>query len=71
VALLSEATTPRQRRTLTTLAAAAAVSERADQGPTLIVIGPVVGLSELLSPWQQTAPAGIADAAADRRAAQL
>jgi len=71
VALLSEATTPRQRRTLTTLADAAAVSERADQGPTLIVIGPVVGLSELLSPWQQTAPAGVADAAADRRAAQL
>ncbi len=31
-----------------------------DRGPTLIVIGPVVGLSELLSPWQQTAPAGIA-----------
>ena len=71
VALLSEATTPRQRRTLTTLAAAAGLSERADDGPTLIVIGPVVGLSELLSPWQQTAPAGIAGVAQDRRAAQL
>jgi uroporphyrin-III C-methyltransferase len=71
VALLSEATTPRQRRTLTTLAEAAAGSGRDDRGPTLIVIGPVVELSELLSPWQETAPAGIADAAADRRAAQL
>jgi uroporphyrin-III C-methyltransferase len=70
VALLSEATTPRQRRTLTTLAEAAA-SERTDQGPTLIVIGPVVELSDLLSPWQETAPAGIADAADDRHAAQL
>jgi uroporphyrin-III C-methyltransferase len=71
VALLSAATTPRQRRTLTTLAAAAALAARADQGPTLIVIGPVVALSDLLSPWQQTAPAGITDPAADRRAVQL
>jgi uroporphyrin-III C-methyltransferase len=71
VALLSAATTPRQRRTLTTLAAAATVTGQVDQGPTLIVIGPVVGLSELLSPWQQTEPAGIAGVADDRRAAQL
>jgi siroheme synthase len=71
VALLSEATTPRQRRTLTTLAAAAAIVDHADPGPTLIVIGPVVGLSELLSPWQQTAPSGIAAALDHRRAAQL
>jgi len=35
------------------------------------VIGPVVGLSELLSPWQETAPANVADPADDRRAAQL
>jgi uroporphyrin-III C-methyltransferase len=71
VALLSEATTPRQRRTVTTLAAVAEIVDRADPGPTLIVIGPVVGLSEFLSPWQQTAPAGIAAALDDRRAAQL
>jgi uroporphyrin-III C-methyltransferase len=71
VALLSEATTPRERRIVTTLAAAAAASGRAERGPTLIVIGPVVGLSELLSPWQESAPAGLADVVGDRRAAQL
>jgi hypothetical protein len=31
----------------------------------------VVELADLLSPWQETAPAGIAHAADDRHAAQL
>jgi uroporphyrin-III C-methyltransferase len=71
VAILSEATTPRARHRLTTLAAAATISGGKSRGATLIVIGQVVGLSALLTPWQQTAPASIAGAPADRSAAQL
>jgi uroporphyrin-III C-methyltransferase len=58
VAFLSEATTPRQRVRRTTLAEAAAVATPVDRtSATLIVIGPVVALSDLLSPWLETAPA--------------
>jgi uroporphyrin-III C-methyltransferase len=62
VALLSEATTARQRCLRTTLADAAAAAARLVPGaPTLIVIGPVVGLSALLAAGQQIAPAGVVE----------
>ena len=57
VAFITEATTPRQRVAITTLAEAeltAAVIP--SHAPTLIVIGPVVALRSLLSAWQETAP---------------
>ncbi len=54
VALVTDATTPRQTVRTTTLAEAATVSPSA--APTLIVIGPVVALRPLLAGWQQTAP---------------
>ena len=57
VAFVTEATTPRQRVTITTLAdaerCAAAIPSHA---PTLIIIGPVVALRPLLAAWQDTAP---------------
>jgi len=71
VAILSEATTPRERRRITTLAAAATIAEGDLQGATLIVIGQVVGLSALLTPWQQSEPASVAGAPAERSAARL
>jgi len=55
VALIADATTPRQTVTLTTLRDAgrdAAVSA----APLLIVIGPVVALRPVLAGWQQTEP---------------
>jgi uroporphyrin-III C-methyltransferase len=55
VALIADATTPRQSVTTTTLQDAgrdAAVSG----SPLLIVIGPVVALRPLLAQWQQTEP---------------
>ncbi len=58
VAFLTDATTPLERRTVTTLGEAAAVAGRIDQtGPTLIVIGDVVDLQGILSPLQQASPA--------------
>jgi uroporphyrin-III C-methyltransferase len=58
VALLSDATTPRQRVRRTTLAEAAAVAAQVNRrSATLIVIGQVVALGDLLSPWLETAPA--------------
>jgi len=57
VAFITEATTPRQRVAITTLAEAertAAVIP--SHAPTLIVIGPVVALQPLLGAWQETAP---------------
>jgi uroporphyrin-III C-methyltransferase len=68
VAILCAATTPRARHEITTLAAAARIRERS--GPTLIVIGSVVGLGAALSAWQQTEPASIAGAPAARAAAR-
>jgi uroporphyrin-III C-methyltransferase len=62
VALLSDATTTDQRCVRTTLAAAAADAALIEPGaPTLVVIGPVVGLSELLGATQQIAPARLID----------
>jgi uroporphyrin-III C-methyltransferase len=58
VALLRDATTARQRCVRTTLGEAAADAARIEHGaPTLVVIGPVVALSELLGAAQQSAPA--------------
>jgi uroporphyrin-III C-methyltransferase len=72
VAILEEATTARQRRHLTTLTrAAAAVRGALPSAPTLIVIGPVVSLSELLTPWQQIEPAVVTGTADHLRTAQL
>jgi uroporphyrin-III C-methyltransferase len=69
VALLSEATTARQRCVRTTLRDAAADGALIEPGaPTLIVIGPVVGLSDLLAADQQVAPARLVDHALPRAA---
>ena len=57
VALLAEATTPRAQREITTLAAAALPAQRRVAGATLIVIGKVVELGAILSPWQSSEPA--------------
>ena len=58
VAILCDATTPRQRLLRTTLGEAAAVAAGVDRASaTLIAIGPVVALSDLLSPWLEAAPA--------------
>ena len=69
VALLSEATTARQRCLRTTLAEAAAAAALIEPGaPTLIVIGPVVGLGEMLAAGQQIAPAQVVEHAMPRTA---
>jgi uroporphyrin-III C-methyltransferase len=58
VALLCDATTPRQRSRQTTLLEAAVTAAQVPQGSaTLVVIGPVVALGDLLSPWLENAPA--------------
>ncbi|MGH6916324.1 MAG: uroporphyrinogen-III C-methyltransferase, partial [Geminicoccaceae bacterium] len=58
VAILSDATTPRQRLLRTTLGETAVVGAGVDRASaTLIAIGPVVALSDLLTPWLETAPA--------------
>lgn len=57
IAFVSDATTPRQRVTLATLATAGAVAAQLDrQAPTLIVIGPVLALRDMIAPLQQVAP---------------
>jgi uroporphyrin-III C-methyltransferase len=62
VALLSEATTARQRCVRTTLAEAAAAAGLIEPGaPTLVVIGPVVSVGELLGGAQQIAPARLVE----------
>jgi len=62
VALLSEATTARQRCVRTTLGNVACATARIEPGaPTLVVIGPVVGLSELVAAGQQIAPARLVE----------
>jgi len=58
VAVLGDATTPRQRLLTTTLAEAAGGAAAPDpRVPTLIVIGSVVDLAAVLAPWQQASPA--------------
>jgi uroporphyrin-III C-methyltransferase len=62
VALVCEASTARQRCLTTTLAGAVAAAAQVEPGaPTLIVIGPVVGLRAHLAAGQQIAPARILD----------
>jgi uroporphyrin-III C-methyltransferase len=62
VALLCEATTARQRCVRTTLGEAAAAAAGTEPGaPTLVVIGPVVGLSEVLAASQQNTPARLVE----------
>jgi uroporphyrin-III C-methyltransferase len=69
VALLSDATTARQRCRRTTLCEAAAAAALIEPGTaTLIVIGPVVGLGEMLAAGQQVAPARLVDQALPRAA---
>ena len=54
VAFVTEATTPRQRVAITTLAEAGALRRRhTSHAPTLIVVGPVVALRPLLAAWQR------------------
>jgi uroporphyrin-III C-methyltransferase len=70
VALLSDATTARQRCLRTTLAEAEGDVPRLEPGaPTLVVIGPVVDLGRLFGATQQTAPARLVDHAPPRAAA--
>jgi uroporphyrin-III C-methyltransferase len=58
LALISEATTPRQRCHIATLATAGrAAALVAPDAPTLIVIGSTVALQPILAAWQQNAPA--------------
>lgn len=60
VAFLTSTTTHDERRTFTTLGKAAVTAGTIDHaGPTLIVIGDVVGLHDVLAPLQQTAPAQV------------
>jgi uroporphyrin-III C-methyltransferase len=69
VALVSEATTARQRCLRTTLAGAAAAAGQVEPGaPTLIVIGPVARLRESLAAGQQITPARLIDQALARAA---
>jgi uroporphyrin-III C-methyltransferase len=57
VAFITEATTPRQRVVITTLAQADAVAaDIPNDTPTLIVVGPVVALRPLIAAWQDAAP---------------
>ncbi len=57
VAFLADATTPRQRLTHATLATGGAVAATLPRAaPTLIVIGPVLALREVLAPLLQATP---------------
>jgi uroporphyrin-III C-methyltransferase len=57
VAFITDATTPRQRVVVTTLAQAdAAAASIARDAPTLIVVGPVVALRPLIAAWQNAEP---------------
>ena len=59
VAFVSDATTPRQRVRITTLAEAGAVAAAIPpEAATLVVVGRVVALRDALVPWLQTPPAG-------------
>ena len=69
VAFLAGATTPRQRLTRATLATAAAVAAALPRtAPTLIVIGPVLALRDVLAPLLQATPMTAAPRQARRSA---
>jgi uroporphyrin-III C-methyltransferase len=57
IAFISDATTPQQRVTRATLATASIIAARLDRhAPTLIVVGPVLALRDMIAPMQQAAP---------------
>ncbi len=57
IAFVGDATTPRQRVTLATLTTAGAIAACLDpHAPTLIVVGPVLALRDMIAPLQQAAP---------------
>ena len=57
VALISDATTARQRVTMATLSSTGAIAAGLDQhAPTLLVAGPVLALRSMVAPWLMTAP---------------
>jgi uroporphyrin-III C-methyltransferase len=61
VAFISDATTPRQRVTVATLASTDAVANTLDRSrPTLIVIGPVMALRPMIVPLLQATPMTLA-----------
>ena len=60
VALIADATTPRQTTVITTLGEVAAAARRVPaDAPTLIVIGPTVALHHLLAGHQEARPAAV------------
>ncbi len=62
VALVSDATTPRQTCRLATLATLGAVAATVPpEAATLVVVGPTVALARFLAPWQQAEPYRLAD----------
>ncbi|HEX5327178.1 MAG TPA: uroporphyrinogen-III C-methyltransferase [Acetobacteraceae bacterium] len=66
VAFVADGTTSSQHVTLASLATAAATAAALPQDrPTLIVIGPVLALRDVLAPLQQAAPMTVAPASAD------
>jgi uroporphyrin-III C-methyltransferase len=57
IAFVSGATTSQQLVTVATLGTAGGTAARLDQhAPTLIVVGPVLALREMIAPLQQAAP---------------
>jgi uroporphyrin-III C-methyltransferase len=57
IAFVSDATTAQQRVTVATLGTAGAVAAGLDQhAPTLIVVGPVLALRDMIAPLQQATP---------------
>jgi siroheme synthase len=60
LSIIADGTTPWQQATRTTLANVAEALTTVDHGrPTLIVIGPVVGFADLLTPWLRNQPASV------------
>jgi uroporphyrin-III C-methyltransferase len=57
IAFVSDATTPRQVVTSATLATAGGVAAQLDRdAPTLIIVGPVLALRDMIAPLQQVTP---------------
>lgn len=57
LAIIADGTSPWQQTTRTTLAGVTAIAATVDRSrPTLIVVGKVVGLADLLAPWLQSQP---------------
>ncbi|MEM1399029.1 MAG: uroporphyrinogen-III C-methyltransferase, partial [Pseudomonadota bacterium] len=72
VLVLTDASTPHQSQQRLNLGEAATGAAEAREGASIIVIGPVVGLAEVLRPWQQTIPALVVDAVpSDARSSRI